>query len=524
VTDPSSIGQILTAADLISKGAGRALSERVDVCIVGSGAGGAVVAALLAEKGARVLVVEEGSHLTSKDFKMEEGIAYPQLYQDGGQRATSDLSIAILQGRALGGGTVVNWTTSSRIPDRILAHWQAVHGVDGFGPAELAPHFAAVEQRLRVHEQPFDELNANNRVLWDGAGKLGLSRAVTKRAVENCANLGYCGMGCPIDAKTSVDHTYVRDAIEKGARFFTQTRALRVETKGRRATVVHARVLDPKGDLATGPLVAIKAKLVVLAGGAINTPALLLRSEIGGGGLVGKRTFLNPTLASIALFRERVDGFKGAPQSVESYHHAERGRGRVGFIMEAAAVHPMFTALVAGGLGAEHQGVMAKLGNASVLIARCIDGLLPEEQGGTVSLGSDGRVQVDYPIRPEIWESLREASRVLARIQLAAGAERAISPQNPPVLMLSEGDTAKLDTAPWEAGRTNLFSNHPVGGCAMGRKREKSVVDSNMKMHELENVYVVDGSVFPTSPGVGPQEGILALAHWAVDKIAAAIR
>jgi choline dehydrogenase-like flavoprotein len=131
---------------------------------------------------------------------------------------------------------------------------------------------------------------------------------------------------------------------------------------------------------------------------------------------------------------------------------------------------------------------------------------------------------VDYPIRPEIWESLREANRLLARIQFAAGAERAISPHEPPVLMMAEGDISKLDSAPWEVGRTTLFSNHPVGGCAMGRKREKSVVDSHMKMHNLENVYVVDGSVFPTSPGVGPQEGILALAHWAADQIAAAIR
>ncbi len=206
-------GALLTGRDVTSD-----VEERPDVCVVGSGAGGAVVAARLAAMGLRVVVLEEGGSFRPSDADMLESTAYPRLYQDHGQRATADLSIAVLQGRAVGGSTAVNWTTSFRTPERVLALWRAVHGIDTLSREVLAPHFAAVEERLRIHEQPDDGVNANNRTLWDGAGRLGWARTRTRRNVEGCANLGYCGMGCPIGARTSMDRTYVPDALASGAR------------------------------------------------------------------------------------------------------------------------------------------------------------------------------------------------------------------------------------------------------------------------------------------------------------------
>jgi choline dehydrogenase-like flavoprotein len=502
----------------------RDVEERPDVCIVGSGAGGAVAAARLAEMGARVVVLEEGGQFTRDDFKMQEAIAYPQLYQERGQRATTDLAIAILQGRAVGGTTVVNWTTSFRTPDRILSHWAKVHGVEGLDPARLAPHFAAVEERLNIHEQPFSEVNDNNRVLWDGAGKLGFSRSLVRRNVKDCLNLGYCGMGCPVDAKTSMALTYLPDAVRAGARVYANTRAVRVEVSARRVAAVHGQVLDPATDKPTGRRVVVRPKVAVLAGGAINTPALLLRSELNPNGRVGARTFLHPVVGSLGQFPRRIDPWYGAPQSVASHHFADRGPGKVGFFLECAPLHPMLTAMASGGFGHDHEEGMARLGSSSAIIALAIDGLLPSEAGGTVSLSGDGRVRVDYSIPDEIWEALREASKVMARIHLAAGAEAVYSSHEDPVVVRSEADLPKLDRAPWKPARLQLFTAHCMGGCAMGRDPQKSVVDSRLKVHWLENAFVVDGSVFPTSLGVNPQETIFALAHWASEHIAAAAR
>jgi choline dehydrogenase-like flavoprotein len=524
MSDRAPAGQILTGAEVAAGNGPKAREERPDVCIIGSGAGGAVMAAQLAERGVRVLVLEEGAQRRLQDFQMKERTAFAQLYREQGQRGTSDLAIAILQGRALGGGSLVSWTSCLRIPDQVLVHWRAIHGVEGLDPATLAPHFSAVEHRLRVREQPVDQVNANNRVLLDGAGKLGLTHALVRRNVEGCANLGYCGMGCPVGAKMSADQTWLRDAVEKGARVFTETQAVRIETKGRRAVVVHARVLDPERDHHARAQLVIRPKLVVLACGAIETPTLLLRSRIEGRGRVGRRTFLHPTLLSLAAFRRPIEGYSGAPQSVASYHFSDRGAARAGFFLQAVPVHPAFIAAAAAGFGQGHQDLMSRLGHLSALAASVADGLLPDDEGGTVTLRKDGRSRLDYPIRPDTWEALREANKVLARIQLAAGAERVWSPHEPPEVLLHPDDVSKLDAAPWEPGRVSLLSTQPMGGCAMGKDRESSVVDSRLKLHDLDNVYVVDGSVFPSGLGVGPQETVMALGHWAAEHVAASIR
>ncbi|BDG10323.1 GMC family oxidoreductase [Anaeromyxobacter paludicola] len=512
-------GRVLTGADIA-----RDYEERADACVIGSGAGGAVMAARLAEMGARVVLLEEGGLYTRNDFDMQEATAYPRLYQEKGQRATADLSITVLQGRCVGGGTTVNWTTSFRTPERVLEHWRAAHGVEGLDPATLAPHFDAVEQRLNIREWPLAQVNGNNRVLWDGCGKLGWQRALTRRNVDACANLGYCGLGCPIDAKRSMDVTYVPDAVKKGAHLYANTRAVRIELHRKRANLVRAEVLDPATDRPKGHSVLVKPKVVVLCGSAVNSPALLLRSGLDFNGRVGKRTFLHPVVASIGVYPQRIDGFYGAPQSVTSHQFIERGPGKIGFFMETAPVHPMLAASAAGGFGAAHQEVMARLGHVSALIGLTVDGFLPGDEGGTVSLRKDGRVRLDYRLRPEHWEALREANKALARVQLAAGAESVHSLHEDPVELRREADLPKLDAAPWRPVRVGLFTAHQMGGCAMGKDPDKSVVSARLKHHHVDNLFVADASIFPSSLGVNPQETVFGIAHWAAGHIGRNLR
>jgi choline dehydrogenase-like flavoprotein len=512
-------GRIVTGAEI-----GRDVEERPDVCVVGSGAGGAVAAARLAAMGARVVVLEEGVWHRPEDSTLREGEAYPRLYQERGQRATADLSIVVLQGRSVGGGTTINWTTSFRTPDRVLEHWRRVHGVEGLTREALAPHFAAVEERLHIHEQPADEVNANNGVLWSGAGRLGWERARTQRNVVGCQNLGYCGMGCPIGARTSMDQSYIPDALARGARVYANARAVRIDYRERRAVEVLAEVLDPRTDRPTGRRVVVRPRALVLSGGAINTPALLLRSRLDISGRVGKRTFLHPVSGMFGLYRDPIEGWSGAPQSVASHHFADRGPGRVGFFLETIPVHPLFAGVNLGGYGETHQEIMSHLSHASGLIALAIDGFLPEEAGGEVSLRSDGRVRIDYDIPGAVWEALREGCKALARIHLAAGARSVYSVHDDPVEIRSESDLRLLDRAPWQRLRVTVGTAHQMGGCPMGPDPEKSVVDARLKMHGMDNIWVVDGSVFPTSLGVNPQLSIFGLAHWAAEQIAPQIR
>ena len=500
------------------------VDERADVCVVGSGPGGAVVAARLADRGAQVVVLEEGGFHPPGSVPLSEAVAYPRLYQEHGQRATSDLALTILQGRAVGGSSTVNWTTSFRTPDRVLTHWRERYGLVGLTTEALLPHFMAVEERLQVHEQPEDGVNANNRVLYDGAERLGWDRARTRRNVEGCQNLGYCGMSCPIGARRSADQTYVADALARGARVYANARVVKLVREGHRFTEVVAEVLDPATDQPTGRVIRVRPKVLVLSGGAINTPALLLRSGVDLAGKVGTRTFLHPVAAMIGRHRQRIEGYYGAPQSVSSHHFAERGPGKVGFFMEAAPVHPVLAATALGGFGARHEELMSAFPFVSALIALAVDGFLPSEEGGTVSLRSDGRVRIDYPIPPEVWEALREGAKALARIHLAAGAEVVHSLHEEPIEIRNEMDVAKLDRARWEPGRLALFTAHQMGGCAMGADPERSVTTPELRLQAHENAFVVDGSVLPTSLGVNPQLTIFALAHWAAEHVAAAAR
>lgn len=501
----------------------RDLELHCEVCVIGSGAGGAVVAARLAERGLSVVMLEEGAYRTRADFRMDEGEAYRTLYQERGLRSTRDLAITVLQGRAVGGSALVNWTTCFRLPDPVLHRWARDFGVEGLGPEDLAPHFDAVEERLSITEWPEALANPNNRALLDGCRRLGYRVGPLRRNVKACVNLGYCGMGCPVDAKQAMHLTYLPDALEQGMNLFSNLRAERIEVRAGKATSVLGLELDPKSGTPTGRQLRVRAQAVIVSAGALNTPTLLLRSGLDDG-KVGKRTFLHPTLAMSSFFDAPVNGFYGAPQSIGSHHFADRGPGKVGFFLETPPIHPMLAATASPTFGDLQFELMSRLAHMQALIALAIDGFLPEEEGGTVSLGKDGRMRFEYPIGAPLKEAFRAASVEMARIQLAAGAREVRSLHMEPVVVRSEAELEKLEKAPYGALHHSIFSAHQMGGCPMGEDDEVCVVDSELRHRRVENLYVVDGSVFPTSLGVNPSETIYALAHRAGERIAAAVK
>ncbi len=494
-----------------------------DVCVIGSGAGGAVTAATLAAAGVDVLIVEEGGYWTNSDFTMREKDVVSKLYQEAMQRATADGAIAILQGRAVGGTTVVNYTTSFRTPEHVVDHWKKKHGVTGFTHADLGPHWDWIEKRLAIHKVSEEEMNLNNRKLFEGFKAMGWQADTLYRNVAACMQSGFCGLGCPVNAKRSMLVTLIPDAIDAGARLVYRARIDRLETSASSATRAVGTLLDAEGVGSTGKRLTIKAKRFVLSGGAINTPALLLRSGITLGGLVGERTFIHPVIGSSAVYDEIIDPWRGAPQSAASHHFADRGE-KVGVFFEAVPFYPMVMASATPGFGAEHVEHLGRARHTAGHVALVIDGFHEDVVGGVVRLRPNGAPVLDYPIPASIWEALRFGQRKLAEAAFASGAKSASTLHDPILEMKSKDDISRIESMPYKPGALPVFTAHLMGGCRMGNEPRTSVVRSDdLRMHDYDNVWVIDGSVFPTSLGVNPQESIYGLARLMATRLSRSI-
>lgn len=270
------------------------LCLETDVVIIGTGAGGSTAAHFLMQAGLNVLLLEEGPLRTARDFKLEERSAYPELYQEAAARKTADKGVGILQGRAVGGSTLVNWATSLPTPEPTLAHWQNRYGWPFADPEILQSAFAAATQRHSI--APWDVApNENNDVLARGLKVLGGQPKVVPRNVKACWNLGLCGLGCPTNAKQSALVALLPAVMESGGRLVSRVRVERLSLRSGQVEAVECRAVDAMGQVKQRRQVTVRARHVVLAAGAIGSPAVLLRSSAPDPySLVGRRTFLHP--------------------------------------------------------------------------------------------------------------------------------------------------------------------------------------------------------------------------------------
>ena len=486
-----------------------------DVAIIGTGAGGATAAEILSARGLNVILLEEGKLRHQKDFRMDELEAFSTLYQEGTARKTADGAIAIYQGRSVGGSTTVNWTSTFRTPAPTLQHWQSVHGVAGVSPDEMAPWFAEREAALSMSEWLVPP-NNNNAALKTGCDRLGWSSATMIRNVKGCWNLGYCGFGCPVNAKQSMLVTSIPKALNAGATLLSCARAERFIWRGDTAQELLCTAMDAEARFATPQHLRIRARHFVLAAGAIGSPAVLLRSDAPNPhATLGKRTFLHPVNSSTATMPEPVRGYEGAPQSVYSdeFLWQDGVAGQAGFKLEVAPVFP-------GGLAAQEtmygnnlNARMDKLAHTQSMIALIRDGFHEESPGGTVSLRDDGSPVLDYEITDYLWRGLREAYARMAEVQFAAGATEValVHHDAKPARSWQEAKNM-LAELPMKPLRAAIFSAHVMGGCAMGGDPRTSVVNHEGRHHQLTNLSVMDGSCFPTSIGANPQLSIYGLA------------
>jgi choline dehydrogenase-like flavoprotein len=250
---------------------------------------------------------------------------------------------------------------------------------------------------------------------------------------------------------------------------------------------------------------------------------LLLKSGITSGGRIGRRTFLHPVVAMLGIFDRVMNPFYGAPQSAASHQFIDRGEGKVGFFMEVAPLQPMLAAVAFNAFGNTLAENMAQLAHANGMISLSVDGLLPQDDGGVVTVRADGRPHLDYPIRPFLQDSFRASHVAMAKIQLAAGASMSGSLHGHNIMVRNEDDIRTLEQAAYGAHEHAIFTAHQMGGCTMGNNAQSSVVDTRHRHWDIPNLFVVDGSVLPTALGVNPSETIYAMARRAAQFVGEAV-
>ncbi|MFW5875654.1 MAG: GMC family oxidoreductase N-terminal domain-containing protein [Myxococcota bacterium] len=488
-----------------------------DICIIGSGSAGGTAARVLAEAGHDVLVLEEGGDFTGTALTQRDVAMYDRLYMDQGNRATDDMSVSILQARVLGGGGVINGSDVEPIPDAVLHHWQRRHGLGDFAPERMAPYRRRALEDLSASRIRDDQLNRNNRIVREGAEKLGLRGQVLMHNRVGCQGLGTCLLGCPIHAKRNPRAVAIPAAVRAGARFFTRARVVRIEGAEEELKRIHVRSLDPLGRRETAET-TIRARTVILAANAVGTAQLLLRSGIGNEH-VGRHLTLQPQLPVTAIYDDEVRAFSGIPQAYAVTEHEREDHpehGLWGFRIEPIMGTP---GIVAAGLpfvGREMKETMQLYPRMAAALL-----LVPDAPSGSVEDVGSSRPRVRYAQREDHRARLREAIRVAARIYLATGARRVIVPTVRPLEIRSERDLREVDDLSFAPATAPLLSAHQQGTVRFGPSPKSGAADPEGRVFGTRGIYAFDSSGFPTSASTHTMAPILTVAHYLSDALLA---
>ena len=505
-----------------------------DVVVVGTGAGGAVAAARLAEAGLEVVVLEAGGLWTADEFTEQDAEMAERLYAEQGLRATIDLGVAVLQGSTVGGSTTVNWMAMLRPGDHVRAEWARRFGLDVMTSGAFDAAVDRVWADVRARPMPDDAQSPNNRLLLDGARALGWRVRALDLNARGCVRSGFCGQGCRYDAKQGTLLTYVPRALAAGAAVYADAEVAAVtalgpgtltDPRGGRPPVkrVRAVVRDRDTGRARGTL-TVDAPYVVLAGGAVGTPALLQRSGMGGGG-VGHYLRLHPTTAVTGLYDREIGAGAGVPMTSICDEFTSSGPNGYGFWIETPPVHPALAGLATSGFGRPHAERARAYPTTGTLITLVRDGADVDRSNGSVTVDRRGRTRLRYRLGAADARHLREGMAACARLHLAAGAREAHTLHTDAVVVRRDTDVDAVLRCSVAPNDVTVFSAHVNGTCRLGADPRTSGASSDAERlgerHGVAGVYVADGSLVPTGLGVNPQATIMALAHLVADGLIA---
>lgn len=490
------------------------IEREVDVVIIGSGAGGGTVAeglGPLAREGKRVLVLEKGPRFREEDFRGGELERAAALYADGGGFLTAQRTMTLAFAHAYGGSTVVYTGTSLHAPERIIRQWN----VPGLDHADVVARSRRFAEENNVHLLEEDLLNDNNRLFRDGALAAGYHPEQFPLNLRGCKGSSLCNLGCPNGAKQGTNKVQLPAAEKNGVEVVTRAEALRIEERA-----VVARVTDRgpggRGEASTWAAgeYRIRAGVVVSCGGAIGSPALLLRSGFGPRlPRLGEGFTCHPAHILVAEHERPITNWVGHPKSFYVDRAAEER-----FVLETCMYFPVTTAKNMTGFGADHSRLMLAYPRLQMILVLACDRVAA---GNRVTIDGAGNPVVEYEFTDEAIRGLVAGTRASARIFFAAGAVRVHAPSaDPPLLERGEAIESRIDARHFLPGRISVSAAHLMGGCGMGRSASDSVTDAWGRVHGVPWLRVADASLFPDSLEINPYLTIMALA----DRVAEGIR
>jgi choline dehydrogenase-like flavoprotein len=480
--------------------------EECDVAIVGSGAGGAAAAAVLAEAGLDVLVLEAGEAYDRDSYPSDPLEAIASLYRDGGLTiAEGRPPIPVPVARTVGGTTVINSGTCFRAPGPVLDHWRDRYGIEWAG--DLDSEFAEAEEFLQVTPLDPERMGRNGQLAMEGAAALGASGGPIARNAGRCVQCSSCPYGCRIDAKRAMHVSYLPRAVAAGARLRSGAEVRRVLVEEGRAIGVSGRVASDGHDGAWRPYAVRARRATIVAGGAFGTPELLIRSGLGGGH-VGRNLHVHPACWVGARYEEEVRGWEGVMQS---YYVDEWEPRRV--LLEATFTPLPFGGAWLLGSGREHQEAILGFGNVASIGVQ-----LADESSGRVGLARDGSLRARYDLTDEDAGRLVFGIARAAEVHFAAGAEE-VYPNIGRAPVLRPGELAEFEATAFRPSELRLEAFHPMGTARIAADPRAGVCAADGAVNGVAGLYVADASLFPTAVWVNPMMTIIAFAK----KVAAEI-
>jgi choline dehydrogenase-like flavoprotein len=482
--------------------------EECDVAIVGSGAGGAVAAATLAEAGLDVLVLESGPYVNHTGYPTDPLVGLPLLYRDAGLTiAAGKPAIPVPVGRTVGGTTVINSGTCFRAPAEVLTEWRETEGVEWAG--QLDPVYSAAEEVLQVTPLDLETLGRNGQLCAEGARAIGASGGPISRNAGRCVQCSSCPLGCRLDAKRAAHVSYLPRAVAAGARVRAGVQVQRVLSENGRATGLACRAglpttasqeLRRNGRPPVGRDWRVRAKAVISAGGAFGTPELLLRSGIRHPAL-GRHLHVHPAAWIGARYEEEVRGWDGVMQS----YYVDEWQPQ-GILLEATFTPLSFGAQWLPGVGAAFSDRVAHFDHIASIGVH-----LHDRSEGRVGLTSNGSLRLSYHLLQEEARTIQFGIARAAEIHFAAGATE-VYPNVGPVSVIRRDRLAEFESMRLRPADLRLEAFHPMSTARMGADPERSVCDSRGAVRGLDGLHVADGSLLPSSVGVNPMMTIIACA------------
>lgn len=493
------------------------------VCIIGTGCGGATLAKKLTDQGLDVVLLEQGGYYTGADMDQTELNMAGKISAERNLQTTLDGGTNMLFGNNVGGASVHYWADSYRTPEEKLLDWADRYGITGHTQADLLPAFEELETNLHVHEATDEYFNTMNQLARKASTALGWKAHRVPQARKNCIKSGHCMQGCIYGAKQSQIQTHIPTALNQGARLYADARAASFTFDKGRAQSLTVEAIDRRTNQPSGITLQVNADVFAVAAGGYNSSFFLMQQGLSESlPTLGKHFSMNPSTLVTGLYDQDIIQWRNIPSAwgIDEYrlrrYNDKQQYQEGGYLLMPNQLQPAALAAMIPGYGEVHHRFMSQLPRLGGTISWMDD---IEDELGEIQLGSSGNRVVNYPFGPLTKAVLKDSLIKQCQLQFKAGARELIIAGYQGITLKSEADLHRLDALTYRAGGLSMGAPHPGGGCRMGKDPAHSVVNSRHQVHGLDNVYVSDSSVFPSSSSLDPSLTIMAFSHIAAQHI-----